>query len=107
MAFRKIELSLVFFALFILVVAGCMPFTPVSMEEVPFRERAQTQEKGDVRVTDSSGKISIQYVDGNVNLTDESGAIDINDISGNVLIRRTGSGELNIERVKGQVTAPF
>jgi len=61
------------------------------------------QVKGDVRVTDGSGTISVQYVDGNVSLTDESGTIDINDISGNVLMRRTGSGELNIERVKGRV----
>jgi len=59
--------------------------------------------KGDVRVTDGSGTISVQYVDGNVSLADESGAIDINDISGNVLMRRTGSGEVNIERVKGEV----
>lgn len=61
------------------------------------------QIKGDVRVTDGSGAISVQYVDGNVSLTDESGTIDINDISGNVLMRRSGTGELNIERVKGQV----
>ena len=59
---------------------------------------------GDVRVTDSSGKISIQYVNGNVTVTDESGEIDINDITGNVLIRSPGTGELNIERVKGTVT---
>ncbi len=59
---------------------------------------------GDVRVTDSSGKISIQYVNGNVTVTDESGEIDINDITGNVLIRGPGTGELNIERIKGTVT---
>jgi DUF4097 and DUF4098 domain-containing protein YvlB len=59
---------------------------------------------GNVRVTDSSGKISIQYVNGNVTVTDESGEIDINDITGNVLIRGPGTGELNIERVKGTVT---
>ena len=59
--------------------------------------------KGDVRVTDGSGPISIQYVDGNVTIADESGAIDINDIAGNVLIREPGTGELNIERIKGTV----
>ena len=59
--------------------------------------------KGDVRITDSSGSISIQYVGGNVTLMDESGTIDINDITGNVLIRSSGSGEMNIERVKGKV----
>jgi hypothetical protein len=60
--------------------------------------------KGDVRVTDGSGPISIQYVEGNVTVTDGSGTIDINDITGNVLIREPGTGELNIERIKGTVT---
>lgn len=60
--------------------------------------------KGDVRVTDASGPISIQYVEGNVTVTDGSGAIDINDITGNVLIREPGTGELNVERIKGTVT---
>ncbi|MDX2500062.1 MAG: hypothetical protein QNL14_06080 [Deltaproteobacteria bacterium] len=59
--------------------------------------------RGDVRVTDGSGEISIQHVDGNVTVMDESGEIGINDISGNVLIRGRGSGEMNIERVKGQI----
>lgn len=59
--------------------------------------------RGDVRVTDGSGPISIQYVDGNVTVADESGAIDINDVTGNVLIREPGTGELNIERIKGTV----
>jgi len=60
--------------------------------------------RGDVRVTDGSGPISIQYVEGNVTVTDGSGTIDINDITGNVLIREPGTGELNIERIKGTVT---
>lgn len=63
--------------------------------------------KGDVRVTDGSGPISIQYVDGNVTVADESGAIDINDIAGNVLIREPGTGELNIERIKGTVRTQY
>jgi len=58
---------------------------------------------GNVRVTDGSGKLSIQYVDGNVTVADESGEIDINDVTGNVLIRGPGTGELNIERIKGEV----
>ncbi len=62
-----------------------------------------TKIRGDVRVTDGSGTISIQYVDGNVTVTDESGEIDINDISGNVFIRGPGSGEMNIERIRGEV----
>jgi DUF4097 and DUF4098 domain-containing protein YvlB len=57
-------------------------------------------------VTDGSGRISIQYVDGNVTVTDESGQIDINDITGNVLIRGPGTGELNIERIKGKAVTP-
>ena len=36
-------------------------------------------------------------------MMDESGAIDINDITGDVLIRGPGTGELNIERVRGKV----
>ena len=60
--------------------------------------------RGNVRVTDGSGPISIQYVEGNVTVTDGSGTIDINDIAGNVLIREPGTGELNVERVKGTVT---
>jgi DUF4097 and DUF4098 domain-containing protein YvlB len=59
--------------------------------------------RGDVRVTDGSGIISVQYVDGNVTVADESGRIDINDITGNVLIREPGTGELNVERIKGKV----
>ena len=55
-------------------------------------------------MTDGSGPISIQYVDGNVTIADESGAIDINDIAGNVLIREPGTGELNIERIKGKIS---
>jgi DUF4097 and DUF4098 domain-containing protein YvlB len=60
--------------------------------------------RGDVRVTDGSGPISIQYVEGNVTVTDGSGSIDINDITGNVLIYEPGTGELNVERIKGTVT---
>jgi DUF4097 and DUF4098 domain-containing protein YvlB len=59
--------------------------------------------RGDVRVTDGSGEISIQHVDGYVTVIDESGEININDISGNVMIRSQGSGELNVERIKGRV----
>ena len=63
--------------------------------------------RGDVRVTDGSGRISIQFVDGHVTVTDESGQIDINDITGNVLIRGPGTGELNIERIKGKVVTQY
>ena len=60
--------------------------------------------KGDVRVTDGSGSILIQHVDGNVTLADYSGSIDISDITKNVFIRQTGTGELEIDRVKGKIT---
>ena len=63
--------------------------------------------RGDVRVTDGSGPISIQYVEGNVTIADESGAIDINDITGNVMIREPGTGELNIERIKGSIRTQY
>jgi hypothetical protein len=36
---------------FILSVSGCATFNPRPVEEIPFRERAQTQDKGNVRVT--------------------------------------------------------
>ena len=35
----------------ILVISGCASFQPRPMDEVPFKERAQTQQKGNVRVT--------------------------------------------------------
>ncbi len=37
--------------IFILSVSGCAKFNPRPIEEVPFLERAQTQDKGNVRVT--------------------------------------------------------
>ena len=37
--------------IFILSVSGCATFNPRPVEEIPFRERAQTQDKGNVRVT--------------------------------------------------------
>ena len=60
--------------------------------------------KGDVRVTDGSGSMLIQYIDGNVTVADDSGSIDISNVSKTVFIREAGSGELNIERIKGKVT---
>jgi hypothetical protein len=60
--------------------------------------------KGDVRITDGSGGILIQHVAGNVTLANYSGNIDISDITKNVFIRQSGSGELEIDRVKGKIT---
>jgi len=59
--------------------------------------------KGDVRITDGSGSVLIQHVDGNVTLADYSGSIDISDITKNVFIRQSGTGDLEIDRVKGKI----
>ncbi|MGB9441267.1 MAG: DUF4097 family beta strand repeat-containing protein [Desulfobacterales bacterium] len=59
---------------------------------------------GDVYVTDGSGDMTILHVDGNVTVSDDSGDIDISDVSRAVFISAAGSGELNIERVKGKNT---
>ena len=42
---------IVFPVIFILAVSGCASFNPRPLEEVPFRERAQTKSEGNVRVT--------------------------------------------------------
>ena len=59
---------------------------------------------GDVNITDGSGEIMIQDVNGSVTVTDGSGSIDIHDVSQDVFINEAGSGELNIDGVKGKVT---
>lgn len=59
---------------------------------------------GDVYVTDGSGEMTIRHIDGNVTVSDGSGDIDISDVSKNVFISEAGSGELEIERIKGNVT---
>ena len=59
---------------------------------------------GDVYVTDGSGDMTILHVDGNVTVSDDSGDIDISDVSKAVFISTSGSGELNIERVRGKIT---
>jgi DUF4097 and DUF4098 domain-containing protein YvlB len=60
--------------------------------------------KGDVKVKDGSGGMTIQDIDGNVTVSDGSGSIEINDVQKNVFIREAGTGELNIDGVKGKVT---
>ena len=59
---------------------------------------------GDVYITDGSGDTTILHVDGNVTVSDDSGDIDISDVSRAVFIKAAGSGELNIERVRGKIT---
>ncbi len=60
--------------------------------------------KGDVMITDGSGILTILHVAGSVTVTDDSGDIDISDVSGSVLINAAGTGELNLDRIKGKVT---
>jgi hypothetical protein len=60
--------------------------------------------KGNVSITDGSGSITVQDVDGNVTVTDGSGSIEIQEVTQNVFINAAGSGELNIDGVKGKVT---
>jgi DUF4097 and DUF4098 domain-containing protein YvlB len=61
---------------------------------------------GDVQVKDGSGDITITEVKGNVIVSDGSGSIDIRDVTENVsiFIRVDGSGEVNIEGVKGKTS---
>jgi hypothetical protein len=60
--------------------------------------------KGNVNITDGSGEMTIQDVNGSVTVTDGSGTINIQDVSQDVFINEAGSGELNIDGVKGKVT---
>ena len=59
---------------------------------------------GHVTVTDGSGGITIQDIDGSVTVSDGSGRIEINQVTKNVFIRENGSGEMDIDAVKGKVT---
>jgi len=59
---------------------------------------------GNVSITDGSGELTIQDVNGSVTVTDGSGSIDIQDVTQDVFINEAGSGELNIDGVKGKVT---
>jgi hypothetical protein len=60
--------------------------------------------KGNVGINDGSGSITVQDVAGNVTVTDGSGSIEIQEVTQNVFINAAGSGELNIDGVKGKVT---
>ena len=59
---------------------------------------------GNVNITDGSGEITVQDVSGSVTVTDGSGGISIQDVTQDVFINEAGSGELNIDGVKGKVT---
>ncbi len=58
--------------------------------------------KGDVNVIDGSGDMTIQDIDGNLAIRDGSGGIEINTVTQNVLIKEAGSGNLDIEGVRGR-----
>jgi DUF4097 and DUF4098 domain-containing protein YvlB len=58
---------------------------------------------GDVTVTDGSGAILLRRVGGTVTLSDGSGGIDIDAVGRDVLLRRTGSGGVEVANVKGRV----
>ena len=58
---------------------------------------------GNVEVDDSSGDMVILHVGGKVTVSDGSGSIEIDDVGGDVLLRRSGSGGLDVTNVKGRV----
>jgi hypothetical protein len=58
---------------------------------------------GDLEVIDGSGSIHIRDIQGDVELNDGSGSIEIGNVTGNLEID-DGSGELEIERIYGSVT---
>ena len=59
---------------------------------------------GDVYIVDSSGDMMVKDVNGNLTVRDGSGAIEIQNVTQNVLIKEAGSGSLDIDGVKGEVT---
>jgi hypothetical protein len=59
---------------------------------------------GDVKIKDTSGAIEVNDVGGSVTVSDGSGSIDIVKVGKNVFIREAGSGEIDVEGVKGKIT---
>ena len=59
---------------------------------------------GDVTINDASGGIEVNDIGGSVTVSDGSGSIDIYRVKKNVFIREPGSGNLEIDGVRGQVT---
>ena len=59
---------------------------------------------GDVTINDASGSIEVNDIGGSVTISDGSGSIDIYRVSKNVFLREMGSGEIDIDGVKGKVT---
>jgi hypothetical protein len=59
---------------------------------------------GDVNIKDTSGGIEVNDVGGSVTVSDGSGSIDIVKVAKNVFIQEAGSGEIDVEGVRGKVT---
>lgn len=59
---------------------------------------------GDVTIKDASGDIEVNHIGGSVTISDGSGSIDIYHVNRNVFIREAGSGEIDIDGVRGKVT---
>ncbi len=59
--------------------------------------------KGDVFLDDGSGDLKINQVEGSVEITDGSGDIEVDLVGKNVIIRESGSGQVEITRVRGEV----
>ena len=58
---------------------------------------------GSISIDDNSGSIDIRDVLGDVTIIDGSGSIRVNGVEKDVIIKRDGSGSVNIANVKGRV----
>ena len=58
---------------------------------------------GDVTIDDGSGEVRVRRVGGTVTLDDGSGGIDIEDVEKDVRLINTGSGGVDVSRVRGRV----
>lgn len=60
--------------------------------------------QGNVDANDGSGEMTIAHVQGSVRVRDGSGEIKIEDINGELVIVEDGSGAITIDKVQGNVT---
>jgi DUF4097 and DUF4098 domain-containing protein YvlB len=61
---------------------------------------------GDVEIDDGSGPITVMNVGGSVTVDDGSGDIDVDGVGKNLILKDTGSGDVNFKNIKGQVIKP-
>jgi len=59
---------------------------------------------GSISIVDGSGSIYVEDVKGDVEVSDGSGSINVNGVERNVIIKRAGSGSVNIRNVKGKIS---